>query len=234
MYCYGLQGAGGGPHGQRSFCEEVPRNPGRAHVMTDGPRLPLPASSLLDGDENQGALLVDQMIIGHEDVAFFQDLELHLDADRAADVNGVTDLAVLGAHADGAQANDVVARRFHNVAPLARGGRTRPRTKVRADNFVRRAVAEHAPLCEQDRARTEPRDSRHIVRDEEYGASLLPDALHLVEALTLESCVADGEHLVNNQHLRVEMRGHGEGLTNVHPRRVAFDGRVEELPDFGE
>ena len=60
------------------------------------------------------------------------------------------------------------------------------------------------------------------------------DVLHLAEALLLELGVADGEHLVDDQDLRLEVRGDGEGQAHVHAAGVALDRRVEELLDLGE
>ncbi len=46
--------------------------------------------------------------------------------------------------------------------------------------------------------------------------------------------IADGEHLVDYQDVRVEMRGHREGEAHVHARGVSLDGGVQESLDFGE
>ena len=58
--------------------------------------------------------------------------------------------------------------------------------------------------------------------------------LHLAEALLLELRVADGEHLVDEQDLGLEVRRDGEREPHVHAARVALDGSVEELLDLGE
>ena len=46
--------------------------------------------------------------------------------------------------------------------------------------------------------------------------------------------VADGQHLVDDQDLRLEVRGDREGQADVHPGGVALHRRVEELLDLGE
>ena len=46
--------------------------------------------------------------------------------------------------------------------------------------------------------------------------------------------VADREHLVDEQDLRLQMRRDGERQPHVHAARVALDRRVEELLDLGE
>ena len=56
----------------------------------------------------------------------------------------------------------------------------------------------------------------------------------LPEALPLELGVADRQHLVDEQDLRLEVGGDREGEPHVHPARVALDRRVDELLDLGE
>ena len=58
--------------------------------------------------------------------------------------------------------------------------------------------------------------------------------VHLAQAFLLERRVADGQHLVDDQDLRLEVRRHGEGQPHVHAAGVALDRRVEELLDLGE
>ena len=60
------------------------------------------------------------------------------------------------------------------------------------------------------------------------------DVLHLAQALLLERGVADGEHFVDDQDLRLQVGGHRESQPHVHPAGVALDRRVEELLDLGE
>src|SRR5205823_9648513 len=54
------------------------------------------------------------------------------------------------------------------------------------------------------------------------------------EAFPLKCLVADGEDLVEEQDVRVEVRGDGETESHVHPRRIRPDGHVEELAELGE
>ena len=70
--------------------------------------------------------------------------------------------------------------------------------------------------------------------DEQHGAPAAGDVLHLAEALLLKARVADGQHLVDDQDLRVEMRRHGEGQAHVHAARVALHRRVQEAADLAE
>ena len=61
-----------------------------------------------------------------------------------------------------------------------------------------------------------------------------PELLHPAEAAPLELGVADREHLVDEQDLRLQVRRDGEREPHVHPARVALDGRVHEALDPGE
>jgi hypothetical protein len=73
------------------------------------------------------------------------------------------------------------------------------------------------------------------VAHEEHGPTVASgDVLHPSEALSLELRVADGKHLVHDQHLGLEVGGHGEGQPHLHPAGVPLDGRVEESSDVGE
>jgi hypothetical protein len=75
----------------------------------------------------------------------------------------------------------------------------------------------------------------HVVADEQDGAAVAAgDLLHLAEALLLEGEVADGEDLVDDQDVGLQVGGHGEGQADVHPGGIALHRRVEELLDLGE
>ena len=61
------------------------------------------------------------------------------------------------------------------------------------------------------------------------------DVVHLARGTCCwNSRVADGEHLVDEQDLRLEVRGDREREPHVHPARVALHRRVEEPLDLGE
>ena len=73
-----------------------------------------------------------------------------------------------------------------------------------------------------------------LVRHEDDRPPGLAQVLHPPEAPPLELGVADREHLVDEQDLRLEVRGDREGKAHVHAARVALDRRVDELLDAGE
>ena len=77
-------------------------------------------------------------------------------------------------------------------------------------------------------------DQRRVVGDEHErraGGDLLGDARL---ALALEGLVADREHLVDQQHVGVEVRGDREAEAQEHARGVRRDRRVDEVAELGE
>ena len=124
-----------------------------------------------------------------------------------------------------------------SVDPLGdveRLGLVLERTEVIGDGDGDRGVGLHRAVLEVDAAAAERLDHRHVVADEEDGPARGGDLVHLAEALALERGVADGQHLVDDQDLGLEVRGDREGQPHVHAARVALDRRVEELLDLRE
>ena len=68
--------------------------------------------------------------------------------------------------------------------------------------------------------------------DEQDGPTRLGHPAHLAKAFVLKRLVTDGQHLVHDQNLRIEVGRHAEGQPHAHPRGVAFDWRVEKFLDF--
>ena len=64
--------------------------------------------------------------------------------------------------------------------------------------------------------------------DEDDGPTLPPELGHLLEALRAEARVADGEHLVDDDDVRLDVCGDGEREAQVHPPRVALERRVQK------
>src|SRR5207253_9719228 len=84
------------------------------------------------------------------------------------------------------------------------------------------------------RARAEAAHRGEVVADEYHGPALARDVAHLAEAFLLELGVPDGEHLVDEQDLRLQVRGYREREPYLHAARVALHGGVEKAPDAGE
>src|SRR4051812_4179301 len=72
------------------------------------------------------------------------------------------------------------------------------------------------------------------MRDKNNGAPLSCYVLHLPKTFFLEGGVADSQHFVNQQDLRLKVRGHCKSEAHVHSRRVALDWRVNETLDLCE
>src|SRR5258706_14295687 len=91
------------------------------------------------------------------------------------------------------------------------------------------SVEEELSAVDPKRAAANRLNRRHVVAHEENRPPFIGDLFHLAEALALKLGIADGEHLVDDEDLGVEMRRHGEGETHVHAARVVFERRLEEL-----
>ena len=114
------------------------------------------------------------------------------------------------------------------------GGHALERAQVMLDRLGDRRVGHAPPRSSRIAAVAQRLDDRQVVGDEEHGAALCGDLAHLAQAFLLEGGVADREDLVDEQDLRLEVRGDGEREPHVHPARVALDRRVEEALDLGE
>ena len=74
----------------------------------------------------------------------------------------------------------------------------------------------------------------HVVGHVEDRAVLGLHALELVEALLLEGGVAYRQHLVDEQHLGVDLDRDREPEPHAHARRVVLQLQVHELLELGE
>jgi hypothetical protein len=66
------------------------------------------------------------------------------------------------------------------------------------------------PAVEQQDAAAQAADGRHVVAHEQNRPAVAGGIAHLPEALLLERRVTDGEHLVDDQDLGLEMGGDAE------------------------
>ena len=107
-------------------------------------------------------------------------------------------------------------------------------TQVAVDDLIYRSIQGDPPLLEQDGPSTKRLYGPHVVADEEDGAAVAADLVHLAQAFLLESRISDREHLVDDKDFGLEVGSDGESQPHVHAARVALDGRVEELLDLGE
>ena len=66
------------------------------------------------------------------------------------------------------------------------------------------------PSRRSEHPRAQQADGVHRVADEHDRRAAVLERPHAVEALELEGDVADGQHLVDEQHLRVDVHGDRE------------------------
>ena len=119
-------------------------------------------------------------------------------------------------------------------ATLVRIALLRQQPVVLRDRLARRAVERDLAVAQQHRPPAEAVDGRGVVGDEDDRAAALLELEDLPEALALELLVADGEHLVEQQHVDVEVRGDREAEPHVHARRVRPHGHVDEPLELRE
>ena len=70
--------------------------------------------------------------------------------------------------------------------------------------------------------------------DEHDRLAAAAELADLVQALAREGLVAHGQHLVDEQHVGVDVDGHREAEAHVHARGVGLDRRVDEALQLGE
>src|SRR5262249_41043208 len=105
---------------------------------------------------------------------------------------------------------------------------------IGADRLARLAVEHDRAVLEQDRAIAETLDRLGIVGDEDDRPAAALELVDLAEALPLVLLVADGEHLVKEEHVGPDVRRDRETEAHVHPRGVGADREVDELLELGE
>jgi hypothetical protein len=91
-----------------------------------------------------------------------------------------------------------------------------------------------ASVVDPDRFVADHRDVVHRVRAEEQSAPSLLELDDPVDRLLLEITVADGQRLVDDQHVGIDVRGDRESEPEHHARRVGLDRPREEFPELGE
>ena len=96
------------------------------------------------------------------------------------------------------------------------------------------AVEHDLPGLEHHHPPADPLDRRGVVGDQDERAAERDALRDAPQALALEGLVADGQHLVDEQHVGVEVRGDGEPEPQEHPGRVRLDRHVHEGPQLRE
>jgi hypothetical protein len=106
--------------------------------------------------------------------------------------------------------------------------------EVPVDHFLDGPLGSQLPVAQIHPGVAERRGSGEVVAHEEHRPTASRHLAHPAEALLLEGEVAHGEHLVDDEDVRLEVRCDGEAEADVHPARVPLDGLVEVFLDTGE
>src|ERR1700730_13187865 len=71
--------------------------------------------------------------------------------------------------------------------------------------------------------------------DKEHRSALLPrNFVHLPETFPLEFRIADGQYLIDDENLLLQMRGHGESESDIHARRITLYRSIQKLLHSGK
>ena len=108
------------------------------------------------------------------------------------------------------------------------------RVEIGSHDVRGRARQAHLAVVEPDRALAHHLDRRQVVRHEQNGSTVVTKRQHLADRAVLEGHVADGQHLVDQQHVGVDVGGDREAESRVHARRVALERRVDKRPEVGK
>src|SRR5688500_13779352 len=115
-----------------------------------------------------------------------------------------------------------------NALPAARD------LRVVAQGILDRRIGPHGPAVYQQPPRAKLANGVEVVAHEENRSPLAGDISHFPETLPLKSGVADSQHLVYQQDLRLHESRDRECQAQIHTARVVLDRRVDELLDLGE
>src|SRR4051794_37456513 len=97
------------------------------------------------------------------------------------------------------------------------------------------SAAHHdAPMVAHRRMITELTNLLRGVAHEDDRPAFVPELPDAIEALALEGLIAHRQDLVDDQHIGIDVDGHGETQAGDHPGRVRTNLRIDELLDLGE
>ena len=141
--------------------------------------------------------------------------------------------AILAADLDAGQAH-ITASAAVGAQPQVHVEMAVERAQIVADDGIGPAVRDDDAILDHDRAGAELLDEGELVADDEHCPPVLHQLLHLADALGLEGCVTDRQHLVDDEDFRLDMSRHGEAEPQIHAARIMLHRRVDEVCDAGE
>src|SRR5262249_34490148 len=95
-------------------------------------------------------------------------------------------------------------------------------------------VCPDAAAIEEHAVGAESLDRVEVVADEHHRATLSGDIAHAAQTLALKRRVADGQHFVNQEYLRLELACDRKRKPQVHAARVPLDRRIEKAAHLRE
>src|SRR6185369_5021727 len=93
--------------------------------------------------------------------------------------------------------------RLNSLTQILRGIDLR---QISIDRLIDLTLRHRSSLLDDQRMLADASHSRHVVTNEKYRATLNTDVAHLLETLFLKLRVTDSQHLIDQQHFRLEMR----------------------------
>ena len=106
--------------------------------------------------------------------------------------------------------------------------------QVGADHGRGRSFRDQPPRIDENRPVTQLLDHRHVVADEQHGATVMDHVMHLGDALVLETDVANGQYLIGNQYVRAQMHRDSKSEADIHAARIVLHRRVDERTHLGK
>ncbi len=88
---------------------------------------------------------------------------------------------------------------------------------VKIQGLLRISLVDHLAFMQENRSVAEFLDHLLVVRDDDHGLARFTESVDPLHALVFEHIVADGQHLVNEQHVGVHVGGHGETSRTYMP-----------------
>src|SRR3954469_11533596 len=107
-------------------------------------------------------------------------------------------------------------------------------TEVRVNHLVGRPERPHLSALDQQRAVAVVRDRVEVVADEHHRLAFGAEALERDHALLLEALVADREHLVEQEHVEVDLDRDRVREPHLHARREVLQLLVDEALELRE
>src|SRR5439155_1223451 len=101
--------------------------------------------------------------------------------------------------------------------------------QIPIDHIGGGAGIDHPTVLQMNGVSAKLGDRSHVMTHKKHGSSLFCHITHFAKTFLLERSVADGQHLVDHQNLRLQVRSHRKRQPHVHPARIVFYRRVEEL-----